>query len=293
MSKVVKIQQNRPLSIITFVCAIIAALTLVVVAVSDVLTSGVSIVSNLLTRVFLGNDISFLNILSSVESLIVTLIFALVMVAAAVLLLVNRSGSLSFIPMGLLTYGALVTPISCLCSLLLGVFSPFVPSVVLNFVSFVSLILVQIIGALLALVFAVIVFVLAATLFRKLRPIPMALISLILGVNLVVNIPLAIITIIGYIPNMSFVFSGDLPGIYLINLLISSLLLVVGIVLKFMLFTASIFAVLAVIPYKKKVPVEDGAESDGVIEAVAEEVVAEGVATEDVAADAPAEPAAE
>ena len=134
-----------------------------------------------------------------------------------------------------------------------------------------------------AAVFAVLIFILAATLFRKLRPIPMAIISVVLGVGLVLSIGTMLLSLISNMEYSNLIFSGYLEATHLYNVVTSFIASVSGFFTKLLICVASFFAIFAVIPYKKKVKVEESAEADGVIEAVAEEVVA----------DAPVEPAAE
>ena len=106
-----------------------------------------------------------------------------------------------------------------------------------------------------ATVFAAVIFVLAATLFKKHRPIPMALISVILGVGFVVRAVLMLLTWISSMPLYEYIFSGyveKLQAYYVLSSIVSD---ISGSVTYLMIFAASIFAIVAVITYKKKVEI--------------------------------------
>lgn len=291
MSKKVKTKTktNGPLAIITLVFAIIAATLLGLTAAWTLIGSGLGLVTDLLLSFFLNSSFNVLSIINLASRIIMSLISTLILAAAAVLLIVNRRGSLSFIPMGLLTYMAISFPISLVVNLLtnrLGVNISIIFSSLAGLPSYF-------ISMAVAAVFAVIIFVLAATVFKKLRPIPMALISVVLCVGFVVRVGLTVLSWISNIQHYELVFSGYLDAIYIYNVVTSFISSISGSVTYLMVLAASVFAIVAVIPYKNKVAVEDSAVADGVIETVAEETVAEEVATEKVAIEAPAESDAE
>ena len=290
MSTKVKTKTNGILAIITLVCAIIAASLLGLAAVWSLLAGGADLILDLLFSILFGlrtdgsvSLVDWLSIISFAFRIITPLISALILAAAVVLLLVNRRGSLLFIPMGLLAGMAFASPISSVVNFVgnilisrFGINAAIVYSYLGGIPAYVASMVV-------AAVFAVLIFILAATLFRKLRPIPMAIISVVLGVGLVLSIGTMLLSLISNMEYSNLIFSGYLEATHLYNVVTSFIASVSGFFTKLLICVASFFAIFAVIPYKKKVKVEESAEADGVIEAVAEEVVA----------DAPVEPAAE
>ena len=275
MSKKVKTKTNGPLALITLMCAIIAAALLGLSAARVLIGGAIGLVGNIVLPMFFPSvsggsiwigQIDVLSIINLASRIILPLISALIMAAAAVLLLVNRKGVLSFIPMGLLTYMAFSYPISLVINLFTNRFG----ENVLVLLSYLGSIPSYIVSMAIATVFAAVIFVLAATLFKKLRPIPMALISVILGVGFVVRAVLMLLTWISSMPLYEYIFSGyveKLQAYYVLSSIVSD---ISGSVTYLMIFAASIFAIVAVITYKKKVAVESAVSSD-VIEAVAEE----------------------
>ena len=302
MSTKVKTKTNGALAIITLVFAIIAAAFLGLAAVWNLLGSGLIFIADLVFPILFNGNLSLgfvswitliLTIINLAFRVITPLIYILILAAAAVLLIVNRRGSLLFIPMGLLAGMAFASPISSVVNTIgnilisrLGINAAIVNSYLGGIPSYVASMAV-------AVVFAVIFFLLAATLFKKLRPIPMAIISVVLGVGLVVRVGTVLLSLISNMEYYNLVFSGYLDASHLYNIITSFMASVSGCFTQLLVCVASVFAIVAVIPYKKKVAVEENAETDGVIETVAEEVVAEDVATEEVATEAPVEPAAE
>ena len=293
MSTKVKTKTNGALAIITLVFAILAAAFLGLAAVWNLLGSGLKFVADLVFPILFNGNLSLgfvswitliLTIINLAFRVITPLISVLIMAAAAVLLIINRRGSLLFIPMGLLAGMAFASPISSVVNTIgniltsrLGINAAIVYSYLGGIPSYV-------ISMLVAAVFAVIFFLLADKLFKNLRPIPMAIISVVLGVGLVMRVGGVLLYLIS---DIQYLF-GYAEAAYLYNAVTYFASSISGCFTQLLVCVASVFAIVAVIPYKKKVAVEENA-----IEAVAEEVVAEEVATEEVATEAPVEPAAE
>lgn len=297
MSTKVKTKTNGILAIITLVCAIIAASLLGLVAVWNLLAGGADLILDLLFSILFKGNLSLgfvswitliLSLISLVFRLITPLIYILILAAAAVLLIINRRGSLLFIPMGLLAGMAFASPISSVVSFVGNILVSRIGIDALIVYSYLGGIPSYVISMLVAAVFAVVIFILAATLFRKLRPIPMAIISVVLGVGLVLSIGTMLLSLISNMEYYNLIFSGYLEATHLYNVVTSFIASVSGCFTKLLICVASVFAIVAVIPYKKKVKIEESEVASDVIEAVAEEVVAE-----DVATDAPVEPAVE
>ena len=296
MSTKVKTKTNGILAIITLVCAIIAASLLGLVAVWNLLAGGADLVLDLLFSILFdlrtGGFVSWITLILTIINLafrvITPLISVLIMAAAAVLLIINRRGSLLFIPMGLLAGMAFASPISYVVSFIGNILISRIGVDALVVYSYLGGIPSYVISMSFAAVVAAIFFILAATLFRKLRPIPMAIISVVLGVGLVLRVGTVLLSLISNMEYSNLIFSGYLEATHLYNVVTSFIASVSGCFTQLLVCVASVFAIVAVIPYKKKVAVEENAETDGVIETVAEEV-----ATDEVATDAPVEPAAE
>ena len=196
MSTKVKTKTNGILAIITLVCAIIAASLLGLVAVWSLLAGGADFVLDLLFSILFdlrtGGFVSWITLILTIINLafrvITPLISVLIMAAAAVLLIINRRGSLLFIPMGLLAGMAFSSPISTVVTLIgNNVLARYFGIDALVVFSYLGGIPSYVISMSFAAVVAAIFFILAATLFRKLRPIPMAIISVVLGVGLVLS----------------------------------------------------------------------------------------------------------
>ena len=136
-----------------------------------------------------------------------------------------------------------------------------------------------------ASIFAVVVFLFAATLFRKLRPIPMALISLILCVGFLINIALIVLTTVtnmpGYMRIMEWVDPSDLIGVALDWFITPA----ISILTYLLVCVASITAIFAVIPYKKSTLVQVSVAA----EAVAEDSADFAEASTEALAEAPTE----
>ena len=264
MSTKVKTKTNGALAIITLVFAILAAAFLGLAAVCSLLAGGADLILDLLfsllfpssstsASIFIASSsFSFLSLISLVFRLITPLIYILILAAAAVLLIINRRGSLLFIPMGLLAGMAFASPISSVVNTIgniltsrIGINASIVNSYLGGIPSYV-------ISLAVAAVFAGVLFLLAATLLKNLRPIPMAIISVVLGVGLVMRVGIVLLYLIS---DIQYLF-GYAEAAYLYHAVTYFASSISGCFTQLLVCVASVFAIVAVIPYKKKVAVE-------------------------------------
>ena len=287
MSTKVKTKRNVALTVITFVCAIISASLLGLAALWSVLCNSASIIYTVVVSILYKQTWDFYSIMTIVTSLGVNLFFMLLLVAAIVLLLVNRKGPFVFIPMGFFTSSATFLPVSIISLLVLNFGARYGEQFLVK-ASLISGIVTPILKYALAAIPAVLFFVLAATVFKKLRPIPMAIIHLILCVAFVLNVGYQALIWISNIPNYADIFAYN-TGIELISLILTNFIApILGWVTSLLICGASFFAIFALIPYKKKVAVEAGAGLASVAGTVAKELSADNadvVASEEVSAD--------
>ena len=268
MSKKVKIKAGKisVLSIITLVFAIITAVFLGLAAVWSLLHNGTNLIYDLVVS-FLTNGTGFiprLDIAYLVEAIYTVFWIAtvfvtpLLAVAAAILLIVNRRGALVFLPMGILTY----TAIQRITYFVLNIFIKrlfMMDAASLRVYEMLTYIFCIAVSA----VFAVVIYLISATLLRKLRPIPMALISLILGAGLLLNVALIALTLISntsaYIDILQH--THILVKISLaLDMFVSP---VCSILTYLLLYIASITAIVAVLPYKKSSLVQVSLTAEG------------------------------
>ena len=296
MSIKAKTKTNHVLAIITLVFAILAAATLGLAAVWDLFTAGADIILDLLFSILFNlkgsgsvhlPGAAWLSIISLAFRLITPLIYTVILVAAAVLLIVNRRGSLSFIPMGLLAGMTFASPISLVVALIgNNVLARYFGIDALVVFSYLGEIPAYVASMAVAAVFAGIFFLLAATLLKKLRPIPMAIISVVLGAGLVVRVVIMILSF--SVQFNELVLYGYMEATYLYNVVTSLIVSISGCFAQLLVCVASFFAILAVIPYKNKVAVDVGAGLASVAGTVAKTLSSDNadvVASEEVSAD--------
>ena len=271
MSKKVKIKAGKisVLSIITLVFAIITAVLLGLAAVWSLFLNGTNLIYDLVVS-FLTNGTVFmprLDIAYLIEAIYTVFCIAtvfvtpLLAVAAAILLIVNRRGALVFLPMGILTY----TAIQRITYFVLNIFIKrlFMDAASLRVYEMLTFIFCIAVSA----VFAVVIYLISATLLRKLRPIPMALISLILGAGLLLNVALIVLTLISntsaYIDILQH--THILVKISLaLDMFVSP---VCSILTYLLIYVASITAIVAVLPYKKSSLVQVSLTAEGAADA--------------------------
>lgn len=247
---------NKVLKIVSLVFAILSAVTLFLTAVYSLLLDFAEIGAKVFLEWYFNGrflfDMSALESVYLFSPILDSLLLALVATAAIVLLIVARRGKFLFLPFGFLTkyaFGAcLVIPATLIFNFVSNRFG--VPTYVEELLS--SLIFNEGLGIIivvLALLAMAVLFV-SAILLKKLRFVPMALISLTLGAGSLValfNSVFLLVANFGAYMQVLEHFQGLMTLYRAYQWFVSPFL---GIVPLLLLCIASIFAIVAVLPYK-------------------------------------------
>ena len=255
MENVIEKKKNGVLSIITLVFAIVSACFFVLGALYSfgMIVSDAGIKSAMM--LLFEQNVSFNDILDNLLlSYLPSLLTPVLMIAAAVLIIIDRAGAFPFLPIGLLSkvgIGAfLATPITLITNLIIaGFFGPS-DDAYLEFTNTRGLV-VSIAFTVISVIIMMAVFVFSM-LFKKLRFIPMALLTLLFGAGAIVSfcsfVFVTVTDIPGYIDIFKH-FTGVYTAYYIWDWFVCPTLNIGTIIL---LTVACFFAIGATLPYKKK-----------------------------------------